>query len=72
MEHISVCSVTEKSQELKRTHPPQPMEDLTNKKPRHWLVETPYPIRSVYINKVLGTPICSWNAIPRWLAIPRP
>nr|XP_022288948.1 ubiquitin-conjugating enzyme E2 T-like [Crassostrea virginica] len=35
MEHISVCSVTEKSQELKRTHPPQPMEDLTNKKPRH-------------------------------------
>lgn len=34
-ESKGVCSVTDKSKELKRTHPLQPLEDMTNKKVRN-------------------------------------
>lgn len=38
-ESKGVCSVTDKSKELKRTHPLRPLEDMTNKKVRNGLEE---------------------------------
>lgn len=34
-ESKGLCSVTDKTKELKRTHPPQPLDDMTNKKVRN-------------------------------------
>nr|XP_034299649.1 ubiquitin-conjugating enzyme E2 T-like [Crassostrea gigas] len=34
-ESKGLCSVSDKSKELKRTHPPQPLDDMTNKKVRN-------------------------------------